>query len=273
MSDTQPIINAAIASTEPVEIDPEKTYVVSLPDDGTLHRIEPTPDSKLLNPRRVSGTSTVRDAESLRILWAKHAEPTAELFADENNLTVTGILNADAGLDAAAGHRDHRVVLKLQQTVAWQKWLELDGKLMDQVQLAELLEDRAIDIIEPSSADMLEIAQSFEASSKAEFKSSARLSSGERQFVYEENVQARAGKGELTIPSTFRIAVRPFEGAPAYGMTARFRYRLREGQLKLGYKLERPEDVLAEAFREVVVSAGELCDTPVILGTPPGARS
>jgi uncharacterized protein YfdQ (DUF2303 family) len=110
------------------------------------------------------------------------------------------------------------VLLALRKTEAWEQWLALDGKLMGQEQFAEFLEDHLPELLDPAAATMLEIAQSIQAATKAEFQSGTRLSTGERQFAYVENVTAKAGqRGDLTIPETFVVGLVPFEGSEGYG--------------------------------------------------------
>ena len=174
---------------------------------------------------------------------------------------ITGVLNAHENTDGTvpgARHEDHRVEYAVLLTDAWKAWREHDGKLLDQETLAEHFETRSIDIVQPSAADMLELAQSFHATTSASFESSKLLSSGQRQFEHRENIDATAGKkGQLTIPGSFDLALKPFEGADPFKVTARFRYRITNGVLRIGYKLDRPEDVLRQAFLTVVENVEE----------------
>jgi uncharacterized protein YfdQ (DUF2303 family) len=124
---------------------------------------------------------------------------------------------------------------------------------MPQLEFAEFIEDHLPNFVTPSAADMLELAQTFQATTKVDFASSQRVKSGETQLTYAEQQTATAGKkGNLSIPDTFEIALQPFENGPAYKVQARFRYRIHNGALTLGYRLTRPQDVRREAFNEVV---------------------
>ncbi len=160
-------------------------------------------------------------------------------------------------------------MLRLRTTDAWKQWGAKDNRLMSQEEFAEHLEDHLAELVSPPAAEMLEIAQSFQASIKAEFQSSTRLSSGQRQFQYVETVASKAGqKGQLTIPETFEIGLVPFEGAAPYKMTARFRHRIEGDRLRLAYKLERPDDVLRAAFADVLAAVTEAVEEPVMNGSP-----
>lgn len=271
--DAEAIVETALASAEPKLLDPEQRYAVTVPAGGSVHVVKPATDEERGMPRRPSGTTTVQDVDSLQVLWAKHARVSSELYADPTSFTLTGVLNADEGESLNPGFRDHRLVLKCAKTPAWRAWEALDGQLLEQQSFAEFIEDRLIDIQRPTGGEMLELAQSIEATTSAEFKSAIALSSGQRALQFEETVSAKAGqKGQLEIPATFDLGLKPFEGGPAYKVVARLRYRIRNGSLAIGFKLERPEDVLREAFDEVRTLAGQACDSVVLLGTAPPAR-
>lgn len=149
-----------------------------------------------------------------------------------------------------AGSSSRTVVLR--RTPEWQAWLDGQG-LGPQVRFAERIEDGLPEIADPAAATMLEIAQTFHAATSATFQSGNRLTDGRTQFAYLEDVKASAGSkpGTVEIPETFTIVVRPFIGAEPYKVTARLRYRLKGGELTIGYTLVRPNEVELDAFRAV----------------------
>ncbi len=84
---------------------------------------------------------------------------------------------------------------------------------MSQEDFALHIEAGLQEIEQPDAADLLEIAQSFHATTGAAFRSAIRLASGEQQFTYEENIEAKAGRsGQLAVPTTFILLVAPFVG-------------------------------------------------------------
>lgn len=267
--EVEAIVETAIASAAPTEIDPDKFYVVTTPDGG-VHTLHPVEDEHRATPRRPKGAVTVYDADSFTTYWEKHSiENVSEVYADPKRYTVVGVLDAHEGAARYAGHGQHRVTLVCEQTPAWQAWMGLNGKLVDQATFAEHIEDRANDVQSPTAAEMLELAQTFEATTKVDFKSVDVISTGVRGIRYEETTAAKAGQaGQIEIPASFQIAVQPFEGSPAYRMNVRFRYRIREGRLLIGYALERPEDTLREAFRDVVNEVAEATSEPILSGVP-----
>lgn len=264
-TDVQPIAALAQQALAPKQVQPGTIYLVARAD-GTVQTIDLTGDEHRDTPRRKAGTTTVRDAASFLSYWDKHHDDSSEVYADAERLTITAVLDAHAADGARwAGHRLH---LALRETTAWKQWLRTDGELMDQEAFAEFLEDHLPELLEPSAAEMLEIAQSFQAASKVDFQSASRLSSGQRQFQYVETTTAKAGqKGTLQVPETFVIGLVPFEGSEGYRLTARLRYRIGQTGLRLGYKLERPDEIRKTAFADVVKTIGEQIDTAVMNGT------
>jgi uncharacterized protein YfdQ (DUF2303 family) len=266
-SDLQAVIDTAVRSTSPAELEPGKVYAFRTPDG--IRQVDLTGEEYRTTPARKRGTTTVRDAASFGEFWQKHAGEHSEVYADADKLSVTAVLNADSPDVADWG--DHRLRLELRETDAWKQWARLDGQLVGQEQFAEFVEDHLPEILEPAAAEMLEIAQSIQGTVKAEFASGTRLATGQRQLAYTETVQTKAGqKGNLVIPETFVVGLVPFEGSDGYRITARLRYRIEGNGLKLGYKLDRPQDVRRKAFDDVVAAIAEEITPPIFNGTPAG---
>ena len=261
----QTIVDTALRSAEHHELEVGKFYVFNTPSG--IADVDLTGPEHTGIPPRKSGTTLVRDARSWTAYFTKHSSPASEVYADSERLTVTAVLNAHGADEPSWG--DHRLRLELRTTDAWKQWMRNDGELLDQETFAEFLEDHLPELLDPSSADMLEIAQSLQATSKVDFQSGVRLNSGQRQFQYVETTTTKAGqKGQLTVPETFVIGLVPFEGSEGYRLTARLRYRITDRGLRMGYKLERPADILRTAFQDVVnVIDGDI-EQPVMNGTP-----
>ncbi|WP_327592496.1 DUF2303 family protein [Streptomyces chartreusis] len=262
----QAVTALAQQALAPKQVGPGGIYLVARAD-GSVETVDLTGPEHTGKLARKRGTATVRDSASFLTYYAKHHDDNTEVYSDVEALTVTAVLDAHTGDTARFG--DHRLVLSLRRTKAWQDWLHLDGHLVSQDQFANFLEDQLPYLETPDSATMLEIAQSIKAHTKSEFQSSSRLQNGERKFSFVEDVKASAGtKGDIAIPETFVIALPPFEGADAYRMTARFKYRIDRGQLTLGFKLEQPEERAKAAFADVLAAIAEGVGTPILNGSP-----
>jgi uncharacterized protein YfdQ (DUF2303 family) len=262
----QAIIDTAQAAAGPVALETGKVHVLAL-GRGQHTLVDLTGDKYRDAPARKTGTTVVRDVPSFLAYYDKHHDDASEVYADAEQLTVVAVLDAHA-IDGARFGR-HRLVLQLRKTDTWTAWARHSGHLMGQEDFAEHIQDRLAGIIEPTAASMLEVAQSISATTKASFGSGVRLHSGERQLTYTEETTAKAGsKGQLTIPEWFTLGLVPFEGAEGYKVGARFRYRIRDGHLTLGYKLDSPEDVLRTAFGDIRTLIDSGITEPVLNGTP-----
>lgn len=171
-----------------------------------------------------------------------------ELWADLDNRRVLAIL------DGYHGRRQHTATLSLPLSREWGEWSAIDGKLMGQVEFAQFVEDHLSTIAAPDGGLLLDVCQTLEATVGAQFRQQTILASGQRQFRYEETVEAKAGvKGDLTIPGELTLALRPFQGSEPVQIAARFRYRPGGSDgLALGVRLAEPQAALEDAFAAVV---------------------
>lgn len=266
IDNVQAVIDTATRAAGPSTLEPGKVYAFATPGGG-VQKVDLTGDDYRDAPVRKSGTTVVRDVASFLAYFDKHRDQDSEVYADAERLTITAVLDADTA-DAPRWGR-HRVTLSLRTTEAWNQWLARDNKLIGQEDFAEHIEDHLAELVSPPAAEMLEIAQSIQGTTKCEFQSGTRLQSGQRQLAFVETTTAKAGqKGTLEIPETFKIALTPFEGSTGYELTARFRYRIEGNGLRLGYKLDRPGDVRQHAFADILASVSEAVGTPVMNGTP-----
>lgn len=237
-------------------------------------------DEKYLElPRRKRGTVTVDNVPGFARYYGKHSDDDSDVYADREAGTVTAVLDAhrarhDGGLDEVyeARWQQHRLVLQLALTPEWRTWTGRNGHMLAQTAFAEFLEDHITDIAADgpcTGADLLEMAQQFQAHTKVQFSSGSRLASGETQFTYAETIEAKAGqRGNITIPGAFELAIRVFEDLDPYRVKARFRYRITDGALLLGYRLNDPERIARDAVELVIAQAEEACNVTIMRGRP-----
>jgi uncharacterized protein YfdQ (DUF2303 family) len=248
-TEAQAIIDNAIEAVEPTMVDPQDVYSLVVPA-GARHEVLDL--ARLLpNPRRTQGVVHLQRVQDLERYIERHDDPAlTTIWVDADAQKVVAVLNDHAATAAHWG--DHRAELQLKLTDAWQHWLRLDGKLVGQEDFAEHIEDGLQDIVKPDGATMLEVAQSIQGTKSAEFKGARRLQDGNIGVEWVEETTATAGqRGDLEIPERFELALAPFEGEDAYKVDARLRYRVRGGDLLLGYRLDRPGDILRDAVDTV----------------------
>lgn len=244
------VADLAVRASRPKQIDPTLTYAAIVADG---HRVEVLDlDGQMPAPFRTSGIYRPATVDALIAHVERHRDPDhTTIWVHPTSGQVIAVFN-DASAEGETGWRDHRSQLDLHRTPEWMFWIAKDGKLMSQLEFAEHMEDGVKEIVEPAAADMLELAQSFHATQSGSFRSAHRLQDGTVQVQYDETIDAVAGRSqEIPIPQTFTLAVSPFLGEDPYRVTARLRYRLNGGKLTLGYRLERPDEVIRDALDKV----------------------
>ncbi len=264
----QAVIDAATRAAKPQELDLGSYYVVTSPD-GSIHEIDTiaVEDRYLDTPRRAKGTAQLGTVESfaayVKALGGGDPFPT---YA--NGLTVTTVFNGHQAIDMA-GHGDLRAKFTAQHTPGWLRWAAVSGKLLTQVAFAEHVEDCLADIADPDGATLLELATTFEAITQVTFKQSTRLQNDQRRLTYEETIEARAGNtGQLEVPERLFLALQVFEGEDTIPVTCRLRYKITGEGLRIGIILDRADDVVRDAFDQLVARIADEVG-PVWFGTPP----
>ncbi|MEU1550263.1 DUF2303 family protein [Nocardia sp. NPDC005745] len=199
-------------------------------------------EAYLYEPSRRRGHSTVTEPGSFTTLLGQDDHHGATIFADETTNRLTAVINFD-------GWRDHRITLQLTHSDQFLRWSQRSGKFYNQVDFAELLEDFAADIHDPTAADMIELAQSFQAARQVSFESSSRLSNGAVSFRYREDIDAKAGNaGQLEVPETFVLQIPILRGGDHVQVIAKLRYRIEHNSLKLGFRVPGLDDLRLQAF-------------------------
>lgn len=208
----------------------------------------------LEKPIRKRARLDVRDHQSFIAYVTQHKEAGTQLFAQitEQGGSFTAII--DYHQHAETGEPrfgEHVIVYTAEHTPEWKRWMAGSGKTQGQVELALFIEDNRMDIVNPDGATMLELIKSFEATAGSDFKSAIRLENGDRQIKYTHTTQAKAGvNGDLIIPDSFFLKLPVFNNGPEYDVEARFRYKVSEGQLRVGYEIVRPHKIIELALHE-----------------------
>lgn len=66
-----------------------------------------------------------------------------------------------------------------------------------------------------------------------------------------------------------KLALAPLQGGAPYAVPARFRYRLEDGKLRLGIKLERVEDLMDRVLEDVIAKIERGSNVSVLDGRAP----
>ena len=227
-------------------------------------------------PPEIYAARNVRDVASFLLYLGRNTgdpeESTVEAFPafGHGSLEAWADLerrSIEAFLDGLDGWARHSVTLGLTISREWQEWASIDGKLLEQQELAEFVEDHLTTIGHPDGALLLDVCQSLQATVGATFKAANRLQSGERALIWEEQIEATAGrKGDVKIPEELTLVLRPFDGSDPVAVRASFRFRLRQGDLRLGVKLLEADRILDDAFDQITREIANALPVPVYRG-------
>lgn len=202
---------------------------------------------------------------------ARLATDHTTMWADLATGRVVAVLDDHADADAA-GWRAHTVTLAMQEDPDWATWLRYDGERREQSVFAEHLEGLTHTIDSPPAADMLEMVSTFHAHRNVTFRQAVKVTSGDVQLTYEEDTKAAAGaSGKMEVPREFTLRISPWTTVPPVELTARLRWRIENGALRIGYALLRPDRAKRDAFETVLAVVRAGVPVPLFLGAPPAA--
>lgn len=224
-----------------------------------------------LAPFRKRGTARLADVASfLEYVTEQRVDGHTYIYADPDKRTLTAVLNGHERDDPEhAGWGDHRAVYEAELSREFQIWMRNNKKPVEQEEFAIFIEDNIVDVVEPAADMLLKVALSLEAKTNANFSTARRLDNGQVQFQYTETIEARAAGGSIEVPREFMLGLRVFKNGDAYKVRARLKYRLGGGKLKFWYELDRPENIIEDAFKGYVETVREAGAAPVLLGTAP----
>lgn len=211
-------------------------------------------------PAHIREVERVGTAEAFIAYFQRFANGGSLAFVDIPNAQFTGIIDYHWPANEHVPEISpelcaHRVVFTAPETPEWQAWRKNNAQDMLQEDFAIFIEDMAPDLVEPDAATMLEVASTLQATTKVAFRRAIRLDNGQTQLQYVQQIDGSAGEeGRLTIPTLIKIGVQFFRGGASYELEARFRYRMRDGNIRLRYELVRPEKAVEAALHDLVDS-------------------
>lgn len=200
-------------------------------------------------PLRYRGHTGLNDAPSFIRFVNEFFGLQSKLYGTIDPPKFVAVFNANS--KEGTGWADHSASYDCPLSIEWRKWSASNGKVMTQTDFAKFIEDNALDITDPASADMIDISRTIEAKKKVNFASGIRLADGSNELTFEEAIEGTAAKGRLKIPEVFTIAIPVLDGGDRYAVQARFRYRISDGKLALWFDLVRPHKVLEDAVKGV----------------------
>ena len=151
----------------------------------------------------------------------------------------------------------------------WNRWTGNDTEPLSQTGFAMFIEDNLADIAAvegmPTGQQLLEMATSFQANQDMRFKSAVRLQNGgvNMSFVQDDDNQTLA---QMKLFEKIAIGIPVFWNGDAYQITARLRYRVKEGRLTFWYELIRHDKVLEDATKTLINKIQDATGVPLYFG-------
>lgn len=235
----------------------------------TVKTIEETCEA----PKSRRGNIIVTSVKSfIELVQREYAEHKSVIFANlPGNAAgdITAVIDFHKH-DGAPSWSEYRIILQLSYTAEWIEWMKVLNKSVAQIDLAEFLEERYIDVHDANGvtgATILEVALSLEAKKGVNFKNAVRLDNGDVSLQFEETTMARAGqKGELEIPKEFTLFIPVYEGFAACPIRVLLRYRINNGAMSFICKPVNIERTLIAIREAIVQEIGDETELSVYMG-------
>lgn len=239
-SGVRDIIENAAARQRHFVVDESNRHFMALPEGYSVHSLEDFQSA----PNKIVTAPKFRDVASLAAYLARfeRAESVALSKPAENEIRVIIDHHVDSDTPAWA---KHTATFRACFTPEYQAWREIDRKHMGQVAALEFLEERAVDVVTPGPADIMDIIMNFDALKRVTFKQSTRLHSGERQFVYAEENEVR---GQINLPEMISLRLPVYEGMEPDVIKVRIRYRIDDGKLTFAFLIDQRPKLEMTAF-------------------------
>lgn len=217
-------------------------------------------ESWQLEPNRHRADHRFVAVDSLATYLNRFAGEHTMICADYGAGRISVIIDGDGPIEPS--HRCHKARFEAQQSDQIKAWLDICGRPMSQATFGLFLEDRAVDVVVPEAADVMDMVMTFDATKKVTFKSSQRLHDGQRQFQYVEDNETR---GAVKLPDHFIVLAPIYRGMEPQRIKFMVRYRIEEGSLRFQVDMHDKAAVLREAFERCVdaLSAGIELDLPI----------
>jgi uncharacterized protein YfdQ (DUF2303 family) len=225
---------------------------------------------KLAKPKYIKQTVTIETADSLVDYVNRFRGVDTLLFAEIASNRIVALIDYHPAADDAdkdvAAHVAHRAKLELPFSEEWQLWNRISGKLMTQLEFARFLEENATDVRAPDAGELLDACRDLQVRRKVNFIKAVRTASDNENFEYSDETNATSKRGDLELPTKFRLGLPVYFGDREREVYAFLRWRMDDGALTLGIQLHRVEHVRQSVFKEIVLDVSDRTKCPAVFG-------
>lgn len=223
-------------------------------NDVVIKDITNPAEVKVLMPELVTQHVKLTDAGSLSHYMNRFKNDESILFASIAHNSITGVIDyhgrsgSDGKVDPKLGR--HQATLNLPFSKEWTTWMGQDQKLLAHVEFANFLEENALDVASPMGADLLEICRDLQVRQDMHFSSAVRM--GDTVSVSYQKDEDATTKSNMSLPIDFTLAIPVYFNEPPVAVRCMMRRSIKDGELRLGYKMIRAENIRQDDFQRIV---------------------
>lgn len=239
---------------------------VVVPGEGKVHTFPETLD----RPLQLQQTVSLHTAKDFISYVNRFADKNSVIFVNVLGGKIQAVLDYheatpvdEYGSNAKQRLCSHKAIFNVEQTPEFKKIRDKSGESMSQSDFALFLEDVMPYINQPAAAELYEIVSTLSAKTSVDFKSGVRTDNGQVSITYNENIDASAGReGKLNIPEQIVFGIQVHRGGSHYALPARFRYRIKDGNLRMYYDLDQLEKAIEKSMEDTVnyIREGKVID-------------
>lgn len=301
VSDTADIVESAIlAALEPrfLKNDDGREFLLLPPNSNSTvpswTSIEVTQPNAIapIAPKIITQAVRVQDVASLMNYVNRFRNPDSAIFADISSNTILGVIDYHTAANMPAGevgtpptavpearHTKHTASLTLPHSIEWATWMAIDGRLMSHLDFSNHLEENSMDIlplgtmhdrlgeiIEDAPTTILELCRELQV--KSSYGAAGEVRNGDYISVEMQKGDDVTTKKNVSLPVSIDLNIPVYFGEQPVHMIAFLRRRVEGGSLKLGIKLQRPEQARQDEFKRIVGEIEQGVMLPTLYGKP-----
>ena len=294
-SETDALVRAALkfAEAETVDLmtgDDDGREVMVVPAGRTVLSLKKFIDEYRTAPERKAGTSELTTIASFVEQVNRSKDPNTVIFADVADRKAPKLIAVfdynEAGPKGGPRFGKHKALYRYPISDQWRAWTQADLEGMAQVDFAEFIEARIMDVLDPASTGktltafcaqlgitfaspqrLMELSKGLALHADHTLLQNINIASGEMQLAFSENHKDASG-APLKIPGGFAIGIPVFLNGPPYQLPVRLRYRAKDGAVRWTLQPQRVDEVWDDAVTESVNAVHTKTDLVTLFGTP-----
>lgn len=250
----------------------------TLRDDGSIHierELSDEIDKRNARPVHLRGAARVLDEASLIAHALRNKDTSSAIFYDAARVLVVYDYNravTTEDRDGCARWGKHTAEYKPSNSEEWKAWIGGSGKMLQQAEFADLLEERVKDIAGPregrdvpTAAQLMTVALQLKVTSEDVIESEINRTTGEYHLVAKVEQKTT---GQTRLPKEFDIEIPIHDNGPLYRITCSFRFRKDGAKPTFGWIVRGVERMQREAMAQMVERVKDATKLPAFAGSP-----